>query len=336
MTCVRCHARSPLNCGTSARGPSHAFIVWMPNPIKPLFGPFRCETNAVSLGPSKGYERIALRFGVLPCELDAPNQPIRIPHTFEQPQPRYPAGTGSNMSDAPIVLACASPYSTSMEDRHVCDSKVPFFAVLDGESEGGVAAQIAVDTLLEQRARLFEADTGTVGVLFDEALQLANRRIFEQARQARSNIGGTTCTACTIVQGTIVVAHIGDSRLYVARDRTWHRVTLDHTLREDIDARAGLAGSDLVAETLTNVVTRVLGVIERVRVDLYTIPLQGNVALLLCTDGAWRPVDPLGAPGGMPFDDDLQLVGDTIMQRRRLDGARDDATVLIARCGAAG
>lgn len=240
------------------------------------------------------------------------------------------------MPDAPIVLTRASPYCASMEDRHVCDSELPLFAVLDGESEGGVAAQIAVDTLLAQRARLSEADSGTAAVLLDEALQLANSRIFEQARRERWSIGGTTCTACTIVQGKIVVAHVGDSRLYMARDRAWHRVTLDHTLREDIDARAGLTDPDLVAETLTNVVTRGLGVVERVRVDLYTIPLQGNVALLLCTDGAWRPIDPLGAPGGMPFDDDLQVIGDTIMQRQRLDGTRDDATVLIARCGDAG
>ena len=236
----------------------------------------------------------------------------------------------------PIVLACASPHFASMEDRHVCDPEIPLFAVLDGESEGAVAAQIAVDTLLAQRARLADVDSGTAANLLDEALQLANRRILEQARRDRWNIGGTTCTACTIVRGKIVVAHVGDSRLYTARDRAWHRVTLDHTLREDMDARAGLTDPDRVADTLTNVVTRALGVVERVRVELYTVPLRGNVALLLCTDGAWRPMDPLGARGCIPFDDDLRVVGDAIMQSQRLDGARDDATVLIARCGDAG
>ena len=240
------------------------------------------------------------------------------------------------MPDAPIVLASASPYCASMEDRYVCDSELPLFAVLDGESEGGVAAQIGVDTLLAQRSRLSDADSGTAAVLLDEALQLANRRIFERARRARWSIGGTTCTACTIVQGKIVVAHVGDSRLYVARDRAWHRVTLDHTLREDIDARAAFTDPDRLADTLTNVVTRVLGVVERVRVELFTIPLQGNVAILLCTDGAWRPIDPLGTPGSIPFDDDLRVVGDAIMQRQRLGGARDDATVLVARCDDAG
>lgn len=83
-------------------------------------------------------------------------------------------------------------------------------------------------------------------------------------------------------------------------------------------------------------VTRALGVVEHVRVDVYTIPLQGNVDLLLCTDGAWRSIDPLGFPGCMPFDDNLLMVAETIMQRQHRDGARDDATVLIARCGDAG
>jgi hypothetical protein len=97
------------------------------------------------------------------------------------------------MPDAPIVLDCASPYCASMEDRYVCDFELRLFAVLDGESEGGVAAQIGVDILLAQRARLSDADSGTAAVLLDEALQLANRRIFEQARRDRWSIGGTTC-----------------------------------------------------------------------------------------------------------------------------------------------
>ncbi|HWZ93115.1 MAG TPA: protein phosphatase 2C domain-containing protein [Polyangiaceae bacterium] len=240
------------------------------------------------------------------------------------------------MPDGPIILASASPYGASMEDRSVCDPELPLFAVLDGESEGGIAAQIAADTLLAQRDRFSGVDSRTGGALLEEALQLANCRIFEEARRERWSIGGTTCTACTIAQGTIVVAHVGDGRLYVARDRAWHRVTLDHTLREDVDARAGLDAPDLVPDMLANVVTRALGVVEHVRIDLYAIPLQCNVALLLCTDGAWHPIDPFGAPGCIPFHDNLQVVGDAIMQQRFLAGARDDATVLIARCGDGG
>jgi protein phosphatase len=236
------------------------------------------------------------------------------------------------MLDAPIILASASPHGEWMEDRHLCDPEVPVYAVFDGESAGGVASQMAADVLRAQRGRLLGANSSTAASVLEEGLQAANRLIFERAR-AYPTIGGTTCTACTITEGEIVVAHVGDSRLYVARDNLWRRVTLDHSLREDIEARAGMSDPDGIAENLTNVVTRVLGLTHYVRVDVYTIPRRGNVALLLCTDGAWRPMDPLGVLGSIPFDEDLAAIGDNILRRCRLDGAHDDATILIARCG---
>ena len=186
------------------------------------------------------------------------------------------------------------------------------YAVLDGESADGLASQIAHDVLSARRNRLSGVDSRTAAVILEELVHEANRRIFGQAARTSRNVGGTTCTACTITQDAIVVAHVGDSRLYVARDNRWRRVTVDHSPREDVDARAGTSDPDGLAESLTGVVTRVLGLVDCVQVDLYTVPLHGNAALLLCTDGAWRPIDPLG-DGSIPFDRDLAAVGDKIL-----------------------
>jgi PPM family protein phosphatase len=236
----------------------------------------------------------------------------------------------------PIVLVHQSPSFDFIEDRHICDPQVPLYAVFDGESARGVASQLAAETFHAERTRLVGAKSVTAAAILEEALQAANRRILKLATGAHPNIGGTTCTACTLTEDDVVVVHVGDGRLYVAREHAWHRVTVGHSLQEDVAARAELPDPDGIAETLSTVVTRALGLLDRVQVDIYTVPLAGITALLLCTDGAWRPLASSGTPGCIPFDNDPAVVGEAMSKQYRVDGARDDATLLIVPCGSAG
>jgi protein phosphatase len=222
-----------------------------------------------------------------------------------------------------------------MEDRSVSDTQLPLLAVLDGESEGGVAAEIAAETLLGAKPRGLGSDANTAVTRLTELLQIAHRRIIERAVREAWSIGGTTCTVCTVLGDVLVAAHVGDSRLYVERDGYWHRVTRDHSLREDQEGGNQPGNPELLSE-LSTVVTRALGVGTPLRIDSYVVPVNGSLALMLCTDGAWRPLDPFGLPKTIPFDRNLADGARSILAVHRQDGARDDATVLMAPLVGAG
>jgi serine/threonine protein phosphatase PrpC len=70
------------------------------------------------------------------------------------------------------------------------------------------------------------------------------------------------------------VAHVGDSRLYLLRDHVLEQLTEDH-----------------VDEPGSNLLTRCVGVVAELEVDVLSLSLQAGDKLLLCTDGLWDLVD---------------------------------------------
>jgi protein phosphatase len=82
-----------------------------------------------------------------------------------------------------------------------------------------------------------------------------------------------------------MLAHVGDSRIYLFRDNELERMTDDHSWVEE-QMRAGLL-SPLEARQhpWRNVVTRALSGGEDPEVDVKEVQLQPGDRLLLCSDG---------------------------------------------------
>jgi protein phosphatase len=82
-----------------------------------------------------------------------------------------------------------------------------------------------------------------------------------------------------------MLAHVGDSRIYLFRDNELERMTDDHSWVEE-QMRAGLL-SPLEARQhpWRNVVTRALSGGEDPEVDVKEVALQPGDRLLLCSDG---------------------------------------------------
>jgi serine/threonine protein phosphatase PrpC len=122
-----------------------------------------------------------------------------------------------------------------------------------------------------------------------------------------------------------VVAHVGDSRLFLRHGDAWRLVTRDHTLLEDM-RRAGVQAPDLGR---AGVITRAIGIAATVQVDVSLLTVSPGDCVLLCTDGAWRTFDPsyVGAPP--PALRPVPLL-DWIFEQYARQGERDNATVLLA------
>lgn len=108
---------------------------------------------------------------------------------------------------------------------------------------------------------------------------------------------GTTLTVVWVVDGVACWAHVGDSRLYLLRDRALTQVTRDHT-RAEFARRDGrtlpLHPHNLSQNFLYG--SRGLGLDDSIRidrgVDTGTFPLLPGDRLLLCSDGLHGFVPP--------------------------------------------
>ena len=140
--------------------------------------------------------------------------------------------------------------------------------MLGGHRAGEVASHIAVESIAAsvQACENFDHPES----LLEEAFISANQEIVEQAQGSESQKGmGTTCVSALIIGQKLYMANIGDSRLYMLRNRELKQLTFDHTWMEEL-SEAGLSGDIKIsrAHPLAHVLNRYLGSTEPINVDL--------------------------------------------------------------------
>lgn len=118
-----------------------------------------------------------------------------------------------------------------------------------------------------------------------DAIQKANEILVIESREDLEKQGmGTTVVAATIIDHRMYVANVGDSRLYVIGD-TIEQITKDHSYVEEMVRMGKVDREDARTHEKKNVITRAVGVTDKVRADIFEIDLNENDTVLLCTDG---------------------------------------------------
>ena len=129
------------------------------------------------------------------------------------------------------------------EDNYLINEELNLFVVADGmggHAGGEYASAICVNTVeeivtsLELTGGVTTGDEDPVEVAREKiryAIQLAGRRIYEKALEMPEYHGmGTTAVVLLIDGANAIVAHVGDSRLYMIREGRAEQLTDDHSL----------------------------------------------------------------------------------------------------------
>lgn len=191
---------------------------------------------------------------------------------------------------------------TSNEDSYCTRPDLGLFVVADGMGghvAGEVASRVVVDAIeafVEQTVasdlqstwpQPFEVALGIDGNRLKGAFILANQRLAREVAGSQ-DLRGMATTASAILLGDdckAVLAHVGDSRIYLLRDAKLHRMTQDHSWVEE-QVRAGLLSADDARQhPWRNVVTRALSGGEDPEVDVAVVELHPSDRVLLCSDG---------------------------------------------------
>ena len=134
---------------------------------------------------------------------------------------------------------------------------------------------------------------------------------------------GTTLIAMLEDNGTICIAHVGDSRVYCLRNGRFTQVTNDHSVVATHPEYAHLAG-------MRNILTRAMGVGDELEVDFKILPMQPDELYLLCTDGLHnyvtdeRIVEILGSDGS------ADERADQLIEAAKKGGGGDNVTLSLA------
>lgn len=174
------------------------------------------------------------------------------------------------------------------EDRFLRDDELRLYAVADGIgglAGGGQAAEEAIMQLAVLARTLSASDDWDFQALF----ATINQRVASLGQIIDATFGiGTTLTVARLNGKRLHLAHVGDSCCYLWRDGTLEKLTLDHTVENELKTRHGRGAFIFLNSRTRNALTRCIGQPSPAEADLLRRPLQDGDRLLLCSDGITR------------------------------------------------
>ncbi len=159
---------------------------------------------------------------------------------------------------------------------------------MGGANGGDIASTTAVKVISSRISKAFRdgISTHSVHAMLESAINAANISVYDMSREDETLAGmGSTVVACVIVDGVAHIAHAGDSRAYIFNTERIEQITRDHSYVQRLIEDGTLTSEQAKTYPHRNVITRALGVNERLAVDYNEIALGEDDAILLCTDG---------------------------------------------------
>lgn len=206
------------------------------------------------------------------------------------------------------------------------------FAVADGmggASAGEYASRVALHTL---DTTYYGGARQPIPMGLRTAIETANEKIFEESESNPSYSGmGTTVSAVVVLGDWAYIAQVGDSRVYLLRERSGiHQLTHDHSLVAE-QVRSGLISEDEARNhALKNLITRAVGIKETVRVDLFAVRLRVQDTLLLCSDGLCNMVADTDIASALALGD-LKYCTRKLVEQALEGGGIDNITAVTLR-----
>jgi protein phosphatase len=227
------------------------------------------------------------------------------------------------------------------EDSFCLALDIGLFVVADGmggHAAGEVASRLAVETIRDWVARSDPGD-GAAADAFAAAkclaggIQAANRTVFEAAQAQPECSGmGTTVVSVMAVGPRVILAHVGDSRIYRIRADGIVQLSRDHSVVQEQIDRGLLSPQEAATSRYRHLITRALGLKASVEVDVQEQASQVGDILVLCSDGLsdmLKPGDILGLV--QRHSDDLGKACKALVEEANARGGFDNITVLLVQ-----
>lgn len=163
----------------------------------------------------------------------------------------------------------------------VCDG-------MGGASGGNIASALAVRVISERIKLSYREGMSDRSIrnMLDASVVAANFTIFDMAVKNSVLAGMGTTVVCAIVKNDCCyISHVGDSRAYLLSKNQITQITTDHSVVQSLVEKGQLTADQAKSHPSKNIITRALGVEDRVKIDFDQIDLEQGQTVLLCTDG---------------------------------------------------
>jgi len=198
---------------------------------------------------------------------------------------------------------------------------------MGGHKAGDYASMHTVDRFVEVIRELGE-EHGVQDAI-NEAVTAANAYIYQRSRE-NSNLSGmgTTLVLASCIGNEAIVANIGDSRLYLVND-AMTQITRDHSLVEEMVTLGGIDREMARNHPDKNIITRAVGVKEKVAADFFEVDLTKGDRLLLCSDGLTNMLRDEEIYQIIQNNKELEQAAKALVDAANENGGRDNIAVVL-------
>lgn len=220
------------------------------------------------------------------------------------------------------------------EDSYGIDEQLGLFLVADGMGGHNAGERASFLAVREIRRHLdAEHDGEDADEELRAAFHRANDTIYQESAQNPERRGmGTTMTALWVVGTRFRIGHVGDSRAWRIRDQACEQLTEDHSVVAH-QLRAGLIDAEqAISHPLRNVLTRSLGNMPDVEVDVFGGDVRTGDVFVLGTDGMTEALDAAAIGKRVRGAASARAAAEEIVRHACATDGTDNVTTIVVAC----
>jgi protein phosphatase len=216
------------------------------------------------------------------------------------------------------------------EDALYIDEAHSVFAVADGLGglPGGAETSNRIVELLAQTFNKVDADEERVDLA--ELIIGINGIVTKEGLIAHPFTGsGSTLTIGQIIKDQFLVAHVGDSAVYHLRDGEFEKITIDHTMEQELIDRLGEEARESMPPEYPHTLTRCVGQDHELRVDQTRLTLHSGDRILLCTDGLNKVLSAEQIKATLEVGDNPKTIAQELVDNANAHQGPDNITIIV-------
>lgn len=199
---------------------------------------------------------------------------------------------------------------------------------MGGHKAGDYASRHTIERVV---ASISRNDSEEPVTIIQEAISKANELLVAESNEDETKSGmGTTLVIATLVGDKLIVANVGDSRLYVISDMV-RQITRDHSLVDEMVRLGELNPSEARSHPDKNIITRAIGAQKNVKADFFEVELAEDDYVLMCTDGLTNMVRDEEILDIVRSEKEPEAIAHKLVRMANDNGGRDNITVTIIK-----
>lgn len=199
---------------------------------------------------------------------------------------------------------------------------------MGGHKAGDYASRHTIERTVASISRNSSDEPVTI---IQEAISKANELLVAESNEDETKSGmGTTLVIATLIGNKLIVANVGDSRLYVIGN-TVRQITRDHSLVDEMVRLGEIDPSEARLHPDKNIITRAIGAQKNVKADFFEVELAKDDYVLMCTDGLTNMVKDEEILDIVRINKEPEAIAEKLVKLANDNGGRDNITVTIIK-----